>query len=76
MNTGDQWEFVCIDLVFDNETFGRSQPLTRYEAEYNLRRLSQWPYLQGESRRVVQSQIVYLDPQPKVVFPGEGIVLQ
>ncbi len=76
MNTGNPWEFVYVDLVFDNETFGKSQPLTRYEADYNLRRLSIWPYLEGESRRVIQSEIVYMDPQPKVVFPTEGIVLQ
>ncbi len=76
MNTGNPWEFVYVDLVFDNETFGRSQPLTRYEADYNIRRLGDWPYLKGDPRRVIRSEIVYMDPQPKVVFPTEGIVLQ
>ncbi len=75
MNTGDKWEFVYIDLVYADETFGKSQPLTRYEAEYNVGRLAILPYLQGDPRRIVQATIVYMDPQPRVVFPqGQGPV--
>ncbi len=76
MNTGDPWEFVVVDLVFENETFGRSQVLTRYEADYNLARLARMPYLEGDPRRVVQATIVHLDPQPEVVFPREAVILQ
>ncbi len=76
MNTGDPWEFVVVDLVFENETFGRSQVLTRYEADYNLARLARTGYLKDDPRRVVQATIVYLDRQPEVVFPREAVTLQ
>ncbi len=68
MNEGKPFELVAVDLVYADETFGRSQTLTRYEAEYNLRRLSMNPEVDG--KRVVRATIVYLDPQPEVLIGG------
>ena len=65
MNTGQPFDLVYIDLVYDDETFGQSQTMTRYEAEYNLRRLGMGWEVDG--KRVVQAEIVYLDPQPVVL---------
>ena len=70
MNEGKPFELVVIDLVYADETFGRSQPMTRYEAEYNLRRLGMGWEVNG--KRVTQATIVYLDPQPVVLLDAVG----
>lgn len=72
MNLGHPFEWVYIDLVYADETFGMSQTMTRYEAEYNLRRISKSGMADG--KRVVQATIVYLDPQPVILAEQSGIV--
>ena len=72
MNLGHPFEWVYIDLVYSDETFGMSQPMTRYEAEYNLRRVSMSGMADG--KRVVQATIVYLDPQPVILAEQSGTV--
>ena len=72
MNLGHPFEWVYIDLVYADETFGMSQTMTRYEAEYNLRRISKSGMADG--KRVVQATIVYLDPQPTPLLNAPGIV--
>ena len=72
MNLGHPFEWVYIDLVYADETFGMSQPMTRYEAEYNLRRLGMGWEVNG--KRVTQATIVYLDPQPVILAEQSGIV--
>lgn len=72
MNTGQPFDWVYIDLVYADETFGMSQPMTRYEAEYNLRRLGMGWEVNG--KRVVKATIVYLDPQPVILAEQSGVV--
>jgi len=72
VNLGHPFEWVYIDLVYADETFGQSQPMTRYEAEYNLRRVGMSGMADG--KRVTQATIVYLDPQPVVLAEQPGIV--
>lgn len=72
MNQGKPFDLVYIDLVYADETFGQSQTMTRYEAEYNLRRLGMGWEVDG--KRVTQATIVYLDPQPVVLLDAPGSI--
>lgn len=72
MNTGDDWEWVYIDMEYDDETFGYSQPMTRLEAKINMDRGLVYGRL-VDGKRVKKASIVYLDPQP-TVFVGLGQV--
>lgn len=61
-----------MDMVYDDGTWGQSQVMTRWEAEFQFdRRLSRGLYVGG--KRVKEATIVYLDPQPTRVFAAEGL---
>lgn len=63
MTAGHDWEWVYLDLVYDDETFGQSQVMPRMQAKINMERgLALGRLVAG--KRVVQATIVTLDPQP------------
>lgn len=73
MTAGDDWEWVYIDLQYDDETFGYSQPMPRIQAKINMERgLSLGRLVDG--KRVVRATIVTLDPQPTVMMPVAGVL--
>jgi hypothetical protein len=68
MNTGADTEWVYIDMKYDDDTFGQSQPMTRLEAKINMDRgLVRGRLVEG--KRVREATIVFIDPQPTAMLP-------
>ena len=64
-------EWVYLDLLYANETFGQSPIMSRWEAEWKLYNLGGFPFYEG--KRVQSAMIVPLNPQPVQVQMRMGL---
>lgn len=69
--TGWTVEWVYLDLLYADETFGQSRIMSRWEAQWELHRMAGVPYY-GD-KRVQSAMIVPLDPQPVQVQMRMGL---
>jgi hypothetical protein len=62
VNPGDPNEPVVLDLVLSDETFHQTDPLTRWQAQWIMRRMGEWDQQPFPGKRVVQALIVPVLP--------------